>query len=1354
MADNVSRDRADPPPRPADWLAGGGEMGALVQSSEWASTPLGHLAAWPQSLRSALSICLGSRFPIVIYWGPDLAVLYNDAYAEILGKKHPWALGRPCREVWSEIWDVIGPMLDRVLTLGDATWSEDQLLLLERRGYPEECYFSFSFSPVRGENGGVDGIFTAVIENTGRVLGERRLGTLRDLGASLTEAKSADEACKIAASILADNRADVPFALLYLVDPQTRRGTLVASTRGADEDATPVSFEVDSNDATAWPLASVCRSGEAAQVRAMSSSALVLPLATAGEPHCAGVLAVGVSPRRDLDQEYKGFFELIARRVAAAIAEARAYEAERRRAEALAEIDRAKTAFFSNVSHEFRTPLTLMLGPLEDLKHEFGRATSAFSTCQYQQLDLVHRNSLRLLKLTNTLLDFARIEAGRVQAMYEPSDLSTYTAEIASVFRAATEKAGLNLAVDCPPLAEPAFIDREMWEKIVLNLMSNAFKFTFEGEIEVRLRQTDECFELTVRDTGTGIPAHELPKLFERFHRVAAADGRTHEGSGIGLALVQELVKLHGGTVSVESEFGKGSRFKVVIPRGRSHLPAEQVGAARTLASTALGATHFVEEALRWLPDAGPEDQRIIEDVTVAHLAEVTSGERAHILLADDNADMRDYVRRLLASRYDVEVVPDGEAALAAIARRKPDLLLTDIMMPSLDGMQLLTRLRAAPQTSALPIILLSARAGEESRIEGMRSGADDYLIKPFSARELLARVEAHVKMARFRDETAAALRESEARFRHMADHAPVMIWVTGPDALCTFLSQSWYVFTGQAPGTGLGSGWLDATHPEDRQSAHDTFVAASAKREPFRFEYRLRRKDGEYRWAIDAAAPRFDAQGHFLGYIGSVIDITDRKYTEEAAQRLAAIVDSSDDAIVSKDLNGIITSWNAGAERLFGYSAGEVIGKPITILIPPDRYDEEPAIIERIRRGERVDHYETVRLRKDGLLIDISLTISPVKDAHGRVIGASKIARDIRQRKQAEETQQLLVGELNHRVKNTLASVQAIVQHTLRQTKDPVEFAESFAGRVQSMSRVHSMLTATTWHGADLRDLIRDQLLNGAVDETRITAWGPSVRLEPQMTLHAALMLHELGTNAIKYGALSVADGRVTISWTVADRLLCLRWEERGGPPPRLPETRGFGTTLIEQSTKAEGGSARMLTTAGGVAWDITLQLPPLLAQTEARSAPRSELVSAPRRQQMQVMDKPRGKLSGKRFLVVEDEPLVALDLAAGLQEAGGEVVASTGSASQALDIIESQPLDAALLDGNLHGRPVDEIAATLTRRKVPFAFVSGYGRESLPRTFGTVALLAKPFSQAQLLEVATQLIERAPGVVRFKGK
>jgi two-component sensor histidine kinase len=330
---------------------------------------------------------------------------------------------------------------------------------------------------------------------------------------------------------------------------------------------------------------------------------------------------------------------------------------------------------------------------------------------------------------------------------------------------------------------------------------------------------------------------------------------------------------------------------------------------------------------------------------------------------------------------------------------------------------------------------------------------------------------------------------------------------------------------------------------------------------------------------------------------------------------------------------------------------------------------------------------------------------------------------------------------------------VQAIVQHTLRRTSDPAEFAESFAGRIQSLSRVHSLLTAETWKGAQLHALIRDQLLHGAVDETRITAWGPPVSLEPQMTVHVALMLHELGTNALKYGALSVPGGWVTIGWRVEDLDLHLRWEERGGPPPKAPVTRGFGTTLIEKCARGEGGQARMLTTADGVAWEIALQLPrPPAPSAASGSAP--ELVGETLHQQVPVTDKAYGKLAGKRFLVVEDEMLVALALSAGLQDADAEVVASAGSANEARAIIESQPLDGVLLDANLKGRPVDDIAAALTRRKVPFVFVTGYGRDSLPRAFATAPLLAKPFSQAQLLEAATQLVERRGKVVRLREK
>ncbi len=462
-------------------------------------------------------------------------------------------------------------------------------------------------------------------------------------------------------------------------------------------------------------------------------------------------------------------------------ANARAYEVERKRAEALAEIDRAKTAFFSNVSHEFRTPLTLALGPLETL---LDNSRSALPAETREQLTMAHRNCLRLMRLVNTLLDFSRIEAGRVQASYQPVDLAGFTADLASCFRSACEHAGLRLLVDCPPLAAPVHVDLDMWEKIVLNLVSNAFKFTLEGEIEVKLRAAGDNCELSVRDTGVGIPEAELPRIFERFHRAEPSRGRTVEGTGIGLSLVQELAKLHGGSVRVENTPGRGSTFTVAVPFGTAHLPAERIGAVRALPSTALGAGPYVEEALRWVPDEKRSGETEVQPPTAERMVKLApvgrmdgpAETRPVVLLADDNADMREYVRRLLAPRYEVEAVADGQAALETARRRRPALVLTDVMMPRLDGFALLRELRSDPGLRTVPVVLLSARAGEESRVGGLEAGADDYLVKPFSPRELLARVTTNLELARVRKEAErervarAAAEEAERRSTFLAE--------------------------------------------------------------------------------------------------------------------------------------------------------------------------------------------------------------------------------------------------------------------------------------------------------------------------------------------------------------------------------------------------------------------------------------------------------------------------------------------------------------------------------------------------------------------------------------------------------
>jgi PAS domain S-box-containing protein len=729
-------------------FSGGGDSGALMRSIDWSSTSVGDVAAWPQSLRTTLSILLDNAFGMAVAWGADFTFFFNDAYRPILGStKYPGAMGRPIMETFPEIWHIIGPMFADVMAGKSFGW-DDWMLPLDRHGFTEECFFTFSYSPIRDESGGVGGVLVTVSEITNRVLGERRMRVLREIAARTPDAQSEEDACAIAAKALAQDPSDIPFALVYLVDAGGTTARLAASTR--DLDHAPSHLELD--DDSLWPLAEVVKSGSARLVEGLDRQAIehsdefgaarvrqavVLPIARHGDGRPAGALVAGLSPRLLFDESYRGFLDLVASEIAAAVANVRAFRQAKERADALAEIDRAKTLFFSNVSHELRTPLTLILGPIEArLKRE------SLAAEERDSLAVAHRNALRLLKLVNTLLEFSRIEAGRIDVSYEPTDLASFTADLAGVFRSAIAAAGLEFHVHCEPLPEPVYVDREMWEKIVLNLLSNALKFTFEGEIEIALSAAGTGVELRVRDTGVGIPAAELPNMFARFHRVRGARSRSHEGTGIGLALVKELVRLHGGRVDVESSEGAGTTFTVEIPLGRAHLPPERVGGARTLTPATIGPAPYLQEIEQWIPRQRPQAPAAARETIFGH-----------VLFVDDNADMRDYVSRLLEPQWSVETAENGARALERIRARKPDLVLADVMMPVMNGFELLRTIREESSLADLPVILLSARAGEEAKVEGLGAGADDYLIKPFSAVELIARVRANLGLARFRNE-------------------------------------------------------------------------------------------------------------------------------------------------------------------------------------------------------------------------------------------------------------------------------------------------------------------------------------------------------------------------------------------------------------------------------------------------------------------------------------------------------------------------------------------------------------------------------------------------------------------------
>jgi PAS domain S-box-containing protein len=1000
-----------------DIFPGNSEMARRMRQLDWSKTVLGPVECWPQSLRTSVSTCLDCAFPIVIWWGSQLAVLYNDEYRELLGpEKHPAALGQPGARVWSEIWDVIEPMLLQVYERGETTRSRDLLLHIDR-GYPEEAYFSFSYSPIRAEGGKVGGVFCPVIETTEKVIGERRLRTLRDLAAKCKGADSEDAIYQAAATVLAGNPQDVPFAMIYRVDDRLAAATLKAAAGIVPgTSVSPESVALTEDAAAVWPLGTVARSGLVSTVadslaafddlptgawKTAPRSAVVLPVLLPGQDHPCAVLVAAVSPMRALDEDYRTFFGLIATQIASALADAQALQEERRRAEALAELDRAKTAFFSNVSHEFRTPLTLMIGPLQDLLAD---GADALPLPAATAVDVAHRNGLRLLKLVNTLLDFSRIEAGRIDANYQPTDLAAYTAELASAFRSATEQAGLALTVTCAPLPEPVYVDRDMWEKIVLNLLSNAFKFTFEGQIAVTLEWRGDRVELRVSDTGVGIPASDLPRIFERFHRVTHARARTHEGTGIGLALVQELARLHGGAVSVTSEEGHGTTFIVSVRTGTAHLPSERISAARQLTSTSVGSLPFVEEASRWLPGDAALDATV-SDPAIIGRADPAS---ARVLIADDNADMRDYLGRILGHTYRVEAVADGEAALERIRSSPPDLVLTDVMMPKVDGFALLAAIRADERTRSTPVILLSARAGEESRIEGLRAGADEYLTKPFSARELLACVASQLQLARLRRDSERALRFRSEQHQTLLNRSPLGVFLVNADFRIQEVNPVAMRALGIIEGGVVGRDFGEIMHLLWERDYADELVRVFRRTletgEPFAaLEHSKLRIDRgvveHHEWRLD----RITLADGRDGLVCYFQDMSEKREAMATKAYLAAIIDSADDAIISKSLDGIIQWCNAAAERMFGYSSRELVGQPVRILIPPERQSEEDDILERLRRGERVDHFETVRLTKDGRILDIALTVSPVRDADGTIIGASKIVRDISAVKRAE---------------------------------------------------------------------------------------------------------------------------------------------------------------------------------------------------------------------------------------------------------------------------------------------------------------------------------------------------------------
>lgn len=721
-----------------DFLSDGGEMGVLMRAHDWSTSPLGPPEGWPQSLRTVVSLMLTSKFPMFVAWGPHLAFLYNDGYRPIFGAKHPHALGLPFREVWSEIWSDIEPLVTKALA-GEATFHEDLHLVMERNGYPEDTWYTFSYSPVRDETGGIGGMFCACTETTQEV--------------------------KLRAALRAE---------------QDRL--------------------------------------------------------------------------RELFQQAPGFMAMLSGR-----------------------------------------------------NHVFELANDAY-------LQLVgHRRDI---------------------------------------------------------LGKPV-------REVLPEVAGQGF------------------FELLDKVYATGEPF-------------------------VGRSL--------------------------------------RVGLQRKPGS--------------------PVEDRFVDLV--------------------------------------YQPVTDGEGTVTGIFA---------------EGYDVTERVQA-----------------EEN------------------------------------------LRESEARFRNLADNAPVMVWVTEPDGTCSYLSRSWYEFTGQTPETGLGFGWLDAVHPDDRGWSDEVFRDANHKRESFQLEYRLRRADGTYRWAIDTAAPRIGEDGTFLGYVGSVLDITERKQIEERLRASVAefqtVTNAAPALVWVSAEDGRIIYMNERWHEFSGRPVEEALGFGWASTMHPDDAKRILPYWQHCRETGEIYEGEVRYRRQDGEYRWHAFRAMPHIGPDGGIEKWFGVSVDIHERKEWEEHRELLINELNHRVKNTLTIVQSMAAQSLRQLNDESRpKLQAFEDRLFALARAHDVLTRENWEGAELREIIDEVLEPYLRQKTKhLDIEGPRLRLIPRTALAIAMAVHELATNAAKYGALSVSSGCVVITWAVTPGdvpSLVLKWQERDGPPVTAPTRRGFGTRLIERSLAQDVGGDVQLTYA-----------------------------------------------------------------------------------------------------------------------------------------------------------------------------
>ena len=1305
--------------------------------------------------------------------------------------------------------------------------------------------------------------------------------------------------------------------MLYVLDPDSKIANLI-STAGIERDH-PSAVEtlvIDGPD-NPWPLAEVLKDHKARVVADLETrfqatfptgaweeapkSAVVLPVMASGEAGRAGFLIAGLSPFRLFDENYAGFMNLIAGQISAAIANAEAYEQESRRAEALAEIDRAKTTFFSNVSHEFRTPLTLMLSPLEQI---ISKPQAGLTEEDRTLVSVAHRNGLRLLKLVNSLLDFNRVVEGKAQASFESVDLAEVTKAVAAAFEPAITDAGLRLGLALTPLPHPVYVDRDMWEKVMLNLLSNAFKFTFEGEIAVDTRPSSDgrFAEVTIRDTGSGIPEDQLPRLFDRFHRVEGAKGRSIEGSGIGLALVQELVKLHGGRVAVESKVDEGTSFTVSIPFGTKHLPAGSLHARDQLPPIEFRAQAYLQEAASWVGDRGTQGRDIPADLLETfgqQNPELPSvdGSAGVVLIAEDNRDMREYLARMLVTAgYRVETAVDGQSAIAAARAIHPALILTDVMMPKLDGFGVLDAIRKDDALSDTPVILISARAGEEAKLEGLSSGADDYLTKPFLARELMARVESNLKLAQSRRESRRLL-EEEARTLELLNQVGTAI---ASELNLETAVQAVTDAATKLSGAAFGSFFynvIDATgesymlytlsgvpreafakFPMPRNTAifDPTFRGEGIVRSPdILKDPRYGKNDphfgmpkGHLPVRSYLAAPVVSRGGEVLGglFFGHpqpgafderaerivsaiaaqaaiAIDRTrlyraaqeeiDRrrraeevlrdneqklenrvaertaelaaanaKLHEEAVQRERAerrfqhmVEGVTDYAIFMLDPNGIITSWNAGAQRIKGYRDTEIIGRHFeNFYTAEDRAAEVPARALETARTEGKFEAEGLRVRKDGSTFWANVIINAIHNDDGALRGFTKVTRDITERRDAQaalqQAQERLVqsqkmegigqltGGVAHDFNNLLTIIVGNLESAQRNLRgSPADLARlrrsvdnAMRGAQRAASLTQRLLAFSRRSPLEPKPVDVGRLVTGMSDLLHRTL-GEQVAVQTVLAPNVwrvfvdpnqlEVSLLNLAVNArdamSKGGTLIIETANVFLDESYAasqvevipGQYVVVSITDSGAGMSREVLARAFepfyttkdvghgtglGLSQVYGFVKQSGGNVKIYSEEGhGTTVKIYL---PRFHSNEDVEEESSEL-------------RPNRASTGQKILVVEDEDEVRAFTTEILRELGYNVLEAAAGAAALQTLQREQDIVLLFTDvglpGGMNGRNLADAARKL-RADLKVLFTTGYARNAIVhdgRVDPGVALIPKPFTYAGLAAKIDEVLD-----------